>query len=264
MYNEKIEALIKAALADGVLTEKEKQVLFKNAQAQGVDLDEFEMVLDARLVELQKAEKTAKSAPKSDKYGDVRKCPVCGALVPALASVCAECGYEMSGLDANLSSAKLAKKLEEIRESYNEKYNAEDGGTADSEDKKWEIKKQSLVALSQAIKSFPIPIAKADMFEFVVTMQTQMISDSISRVEGEAYMTKYKEAMIKIKALYANDPQFASFISAYENVLKEYRKVHIKQKGSGLKPSVKFFLWFFGGMLAFFLIIGIYVSIFGW
>lgn len=251
MYNEKIEALIKAALADGVLTEKEKQVLFKNAQAQGIDLDEFEMVLDAKLVELQKAEKTVKSAPKSDKYGDVRKCPVCGALVPALASVCAECGYEMSGLDANLSSAKLAKKLEEIRESYNEKYNAED----DSGDKKWEIKKQSCVALSQAIKSFPIPIAKADMFEFVVTMQAQMISDSISRVEGEAYMTKYKEAMIKIKALYANDPQFASFISAYENVLKEYRKVHIKQKGFGLKPSVKFDLTMGGVILACLLII---------
>ena len=56
MYNEKIEQLIKSALADGVLTEKEKQVLFKNAQAAGIDLDEFEMVLDARLVELQKAE----------------------------------------------------------------------------------------------------------------------------------------------------------------------------------------------------------------
>ena len=29
MYNEQIEALISAALADGVLTEKEKQILFK-------------------------------------------------------------------------------------------------------------------------------------------------------------------------------------------------------------------------------------------
>ena len=28
MYNEKLEALITAALADGVLTEKEKQILF--------------------------------------------------------------------------------------------------------------------------------------------------------------------------------------------------------------------------------------------
>ena len=29
MYDERIEGLIKAALADGMLTEKEKQVLFK-------------------------------------------------------------------------------------------------------------------------------------------------------------------------------------------------------------------------------------------
>ena len=51
MYNEQIEALISAALADGMLTEKEKQVLFKKAQTQGIDLDEFEMVLEARLYE---------------------------------------------------------------------------------------------------------------------------------------------------------------------------------------------------------------------
>lgn len=54
MYNEQLEQLIDAALADGVLTEKEKQILFKKAQAFGVDLDEFEMVLDARLVKMQK------------------------------------------------------------------------------------------------------------------------------------------------------------------------------------------------------------------
>lgn len=52
MYNEKIEALIKAALADGVLTEKEKQILLKRAQAEGIELDEFEMILDARLLHL--------------------------------------------------------------------------------------------------------------------------------------------------------------------------------------------------------------------
>ena len=46
MYNEQIEALISAALADGVLTEKEKQILYKKAESMGIDLDEFEMVLD--------------------------------------------------------------------------------------------------------------------------------------------------------------------------------------------------------------------------
>jgi predicted Zn-ribbon and HTH transcriptional regulator len=114
MYNEQLEQLIDAALADGVLTEKEKQILFKKAQTLGIDLDEFEMVLDARLVKLQKEQQAA--APKSNKYGDVRKCPACGALVPSLSGICQECGYEFSGVDANLSSKALNAKIEEINE----------------------------------------------------------------------------------------------------------------------------------------------------
>jgi hypothetical protein len=35
MYSEKLEKLINIALADGVLTEKEKQILFKNAAIEG-------------------------------------------------------------------------------------------------------------------------------------------------------------------------------------------------------------------------------------
>ena len=54
MYNEKLEALITAALADGVLTEKEKNLLFKKAEAMGIDRDEFELVLDGRLAKRKK------------------------------------------------------------------------------------------------------------------------------------------------------------------------------------------------------------------
>ena len=51
MYNEQLEKLIEMALMDGELTEKEKQILFKKAESFGVDLDEFEMVLEAKLFE---------------------------------------------------------------------------------------------------------------------------------------------------------------------------------------------------------------------
>ena len=54
MYNEKLEALITAALADGVLTDKEKNLLFKKAEAMGIDRDEFELVLDGRLAKRNK------------------------------------------------------------------------------------------------------------------------------------------------------------------------------------------------------------------
>ncbi|MGA0435815.1 MAG: hypothetical protein ACO3MV_09105, partial [Flavobacteriales bacterium] len=75
MYNEQIEKLIDMALLDGELTEKEKQVLFKKAESLGIDLDEFEMVLEARLYEKQQemqTKPTASAAPKSDKFGDVK------------------------------------------------------------------------------------------------------------------------------------------------------------------------------------------------
>lgn len=63
MYNEKLEALITAALADGVLTDKEKNLLFKKAEAMGIDRDEFELVLNGRLAK-RKKEMEAKSAKK--------------------------------------------------------------------------------------------------------------------------------------------------------------------------------------------------------
>ncbi len=116
MYNEQLEQLIDAALADGELTEKEKQVLFKKAQTLGVDLDEFEMVLDARLVKLKKAEeeKAASSAPKSNKFGDVKKCPACGAIVQSYQGVCPECGYAFENIEANSSSRRFSEMLDKM------------------------------------------------------------------------------------------------------------------------------------------------------
>ena len=51
-----LENLMDAALADGILTDKEKQILSKKAQSMGIDLDELEIMLDARLYKMKKAE----------------------------------------------------------------------------------------------------------------------------------------------------------------------------------------------------------------
>ena len=111
MYNEQLEKLIEMALMDGELTEKEKQILFKKAESFGVDLDEFEMVLEAKLFEKQqsnkKVETPVSAAPKSDKFGDVKKCPACGAMVQSFQTRCPDCGHEFSGIEANASIDKL-------------------------------------------------------------------------------------------------------------------------------------------------------------
>jgi tellurite resistance protein len=49
MYSQELEKLISIAVMDGEITTQEKQVLLKKAISLGVDPDEFEIVLAARL-----------------------------------------------------------------------------------------------------------------------------------------------------------------------------------------------------------------------
>lgn len=49
-----LDKLIEAALADGVVTEKERAVLIKKATAAGIDADEFELLLDGKIYESNK------------------------------------------------------------------------------------------------------------------------------------------------------------------------------------------------------------------
>lgn len=204
MYNEKIEALINAALADGVLTEKEKQILFKRAEAEGVDLDEFEMILDARLVELQKEQKS--SAPKSDKFGDVRKCPACGAIVNSFSGVCGECGFIFENIQANLSSTKLAELLR--------------GVSSEEEEER-------------IINSFPIPVAKSDLLEFITRLHSYVFKiedNSIKPYSG--YFKKYSECIEKCKLSFDKDKELSYYVTEYTIKLEEYRRSEKKESVS--------------------------------
>lgn len=49
MFSEELNKLIEAAFVDGVLTEKERAVILKRAKAEGADLDEVELLLDAEV-----------------------------------------------------------------------------------------------------------------------------------------------------------------------------------------------------------------------
>ena len=47
--NPELEKLIDLALANGTLSDKGKQVLYKKAQELNVDTDEFEMILEGKI-----------------------------------------------------------------------------------------------------------------------------------------------------------------------------------------------------------------------
>lgn len=185
MYNEKIENLINFALADGELTEKEKQILFKKAEEAGIDLDEFEMVLDAKLHEKQQSIKQpvapATAAPKSDKFGDVKKCPSCGAIVGAFQGICSDCGHEFTNIDSVSSVQNLYKELMRVEneERNRPKKDKKDKPTSllgsiageidtdddDDEDRITEIIYKRKISV---VSAFPVPNSKADILEFMI------------------------------------------------------------------------------------------------
>ena len=242
MYNEQIEARISAALADGVLTEKEKQILFKKAESMGIDLDEFEMVLDARLVELkkketreaeqhelemEKAKAAQKSAPKSNKYGDVRKCPACGAMVESFQTKCPECGYEFTNIEANSTTKKLLKALEEV----DEQVSSNEGmvgsvlrGAASV------FGADSLTARKvQIIRTFPIPNTKEDLLEMLSLSNANSTapanpSPSDNKI-ASAWQEKTKQLILKARIMLKNDPDLEYILA---EIAREKKKRIIK------------------------------------
>ena len=102
--HEHIEKLLTAALTDGFVTEKERSTIRRIAQREGMDPDEAEMLLDARLQELN-MQKKAESAHK--------KCPHCGAEIPAFSDRCPACGSELRDIKATSSVKELFDKINE-------------------------------------------------------------------------------------------------------------------------------------------------------
>lgn len=253
MYNEKLEALITAALADGVLTEKEKQILFKKAEAMGIDLDEFEMVLDARLVELKKKEAKANqqyqlemekaksaqpSAPKSEKYGDVRKCPACGAIVPSMAAKCPECGYEFTNVEANSSTRLLMQKIDEIQAQYAElTANVDNKDESTIRTRGYQVKRQLNDRTAQLIQNFPIPNTREDLIEFLTLCIGNSKADSIM-LDGNDPVTpswrkKLQQVIAKVKVALPNDQQAQELIEEYEG-----KRENSKKKGKKIAIGI--------------------------
>ena len=87
--NPEIENLINMALADGEVTEKERAIILRKAESLGIDKDEVEMILDAKLHQL-------KTKANESKRESVNKCPSCGEIIHGLSQVCSSCGYVLN------------------------------------------------------------------------------------------------------------------------------------------------------------------------
>ena len=263
MFNEKLDKLIEMALMDGALTEKEKQVLFKNAETMGVDLDEFEMVLDARLFEKQKSmeeesSKTKESATKSDKFGDVKKCPACGSMVQSFQTKCSDCGHEHRGIEASNSIRAISEKLDKID---NERDSIKIPGligffTGMTGGEPLEQQKDEIIGRKkgEAIKNFPIPNTREELLELIHFIHPKIDKTAKGDLNIKDWRLKFKEIIGRAKFAYKNDNKMLAELEFYENSAKGTFLTYFTQMDSKKKVgigAIAFAILFFGLMIPF-------------
>lgn len=231
LYDPALERLIEMAIADGELTDKERAVLFKRAEAMGVDLDEFEMVLEARLYEKgqQMAAQTAAApAPTSNKHGGIKKCPACGAVVPPFTAKCVDCGFEFNDAQANSNVERLFAMLNELEAQSQEDATGLFGGMSQAMGASFSSmmggdkvtrRKKTL------IENFPIPTTKDDILEFLTlaaprTKTSMFNSDTNAKEMAKAWKSKCEQIIMKAKIVLRDDKQTLEIIQEYAKELK--------------------------------------------
>jgi RNA polymerase subunit RPABC4/transcription elongation factor Spt4 len=318
VYSNRLEQLINFALSDGELTEKEKQVLFKKAEDEGIDLDEFEMVLDAKLKQIKSSSSPSISvqvsniqeppplpsnvnlpqqtypnreaysqleylidmavkdgvisdlesqtifekgialnisrneiemilnakiedkiklaaqtaAPKSDKLGDVKKCPACGSITGAFRAICSDCGHEFSNIEANNSSQKLYKELIRVEEEERNRPSENSGIRSltslitGGNDPLAEHKLNARIYKRKigVVSMFPVPNTKADILEFLslaVAEGGKKIGGFFSDMSDEekeyikAWRAKAEQVIIKARFSLKEDKKLLDEINNY-------------------------------------------------
>lgn len=194
------------ALIDGEISDAEKQVLIKRAAEEGIDPAELEMVLNAKLHQMRQQSNHKPSATQSNKYGEIKKCPACGAIVASYQGRCDDCGYEFENIKANSTATLLADKL------------------LDQNDIRKKI---------EIIETFPIPITKADLIELLTSLKPRIMGEYNQMTD--AYLKKYQECIEKSKVAFAGDKQLAPFIAELPQI--EQRVKALKSKGTMLRAA---------------------------
>ena len=213
-----IEKLVAAALTDGFVTEKERSTIRRIAEREGMDPDEAEMLLDARLHELN-IKKKAESAH--------RKCPHCGAEIPAFSDRCPACGSEVQGIKATSSVKELFDKINQLERS--------------GEDK--DVVKNKKITL---ISTFPVPNTREDLLEFLAQAapNAKTIKPSVKTM-----VAKFLKAVV--------------IVGTVGGLPLGLLGISVTDKSDGASMGFVMFLSAFGaGFLTFGLTLGVIVGIF--
>ena len=226
--NEQLEKLIDFALADGILNNKEKEVLYRKANEFGVDQDEFEMVLEAKLHMVQKATAPPPQAvvpQKSNKEGDTSKCPSCGAPVQSFNTKCSDCEHEFRNTEAVSSISKLHEEMQKIEAEERDRPRS----WIEKMDGEMAVLKSVANRQKTIISSFPVPNTKEDLLEFLsIASSEAQIKTGFTLYKNidpktiikQAWHAKCEQIIMKARFSMKDDKRTLEEIEQYAKKLK--------------------------------------------
>ncbi len=131
---DELNTLIQEYLSDGVLSDKERQVILKKAERMHLDREEVDLYLDAQVYKIEHAYEVSANRQKG------KTCPFCGAPVPPLMDKCLECGQFVT--------PEATRELKEILE------NLEDALVDFKAGRNWEINKANVERYARKAKMY--------------------------------------------------------------------------------------------------------------
>jgi hypothetical protein len=232
--NPEIEKLTEMALADGQVTEKEREIILRKAEKIGLDVDEVEMYLEGKIYQLE-----ADKSKLKEKVGNIKTCPACGASVKSFEIKCEDCGHEFNNVKRNNALDLFLKKLssidEEVRNEYlknGQQYVNTFWGKKFEKDANlinYEIEPTIFKRKLELISMYEVPNAKEDILSFLAVASAEaskkisftiVIGGNIGKNDiKNAWLSKTKNLIFKSRLLFKNDKSTLELIEEYARQL---------------------------------------------
>jgi hypothetical protein len=197
-----IEKLIDLAIADGQITEKERNVILRKAAEFGVDPDEVEVILDGKMHQQE-----SNKPKQKEKVGNIKICPACGAAVKSLRFDCEDCGHEFSNVGVNNILNDLLMKINSVNFSS---YQFED---------------DYYKHIASIIRSSGIPNTAEEIYQFGVKAVSEIRVDTGNWEEdSSAWKSKAEDCILKLKLIETQNPKFQQLRNELEGTLKRKSK----------------------------------------